>query len=93
MPVELEVSNHFWLKKAAHVGSGRDLVPREDLFRRAGPTDDGPRFKDQRLEPGLLQVTGRDQPVMAGPNNNGIVGLHVCLIYCRRCLQLCATIL
>ena len=72
---QLQVADDRGTEETHHVGQHREGEPRKDLFAHRRPADDVAPLEHQHLVTGLCQVGGADQPVVSGPDNDGVVSL------------------
>src|SRR5205823_4543244 len=69
-----QVADDFLAEQAVDVGRRGDLEAGEDFLGHARAADDGPAFEDEHPPAGAGQVAGGDQAVVAGADDDRVVG-------------------
>ena len=76
VPCEVEVVNDLRPEQADHVGEDRNRESRQDLLAEGGAAHPVVLFDQQNPPSGPRQVTGRDQPVVPAPDDDGVVAVQ-----------------
>jgi hypothetical protein len=75
VPRQFEVADDLGPQQAHHVGELAEAVAREDFFGDGGAADDLAPLEDDYLLAGAREVRGRDHAVVAGANDDSVVGI------------------
>ena len=75
LKVQSQIVDYFLREQANQIGITGEicLILREHLLRRSGTADVIISFQEQDAQSGPRQITGRDQAVVAGAENNNII--------------------
>jgi hypothetical protein len=76
MSSEIEVGDNLIRKPIRQVGARRSFKSGKNLFRCCNPSDVIPRLEHENFFPRPGKVSGGNQTVMAGADNNCIVVAH-----------------
>jgi hypothetical protein len=72
---EVEIADDLRLERMHDRRAGRRHISGKDLFASGRATDDIPPIEHKDLEPSSREVRGRNEAVMTGANDDGIVGI------------------
>ena len=75
VPRQLQVADDLGPQQAHHVREFGEAVARKDFFRDGGAADDFAPLQHADLLAGAREVRGRDHAVVAGADDEGIVGI------------------
>ena len=73
MALQGEIADDLGSQQARHVGRRRDLEAGPQLLGHAGPAHELAPFEDEHPAARPAEIGGRDQTVVTGPDDDGIV--------------------
>ena len=73
---EFEIGDHLRMQKAHQIAEYREFEAGHDLFGHRRAADHMAALEHERLQPGAGEVGAAGQPIVAAPDDDGVVPLR-----------------